>query len=844
MNGQGFAEYAIILAFVALSAMITVTILEPSLGNTFSEIARAEPIAPPSLVDYVAQSTPTPDPNAGPTNTPGGPTETPTNTPEATHTNTPTAVPIGNCGLTLEAETAVLSGLMVVNTDLDPAASGGQYIHVPEGEGDDLTGPNTNSATFNFEVTQADTYQFIGYTYADSADSNSFFVEINGSRIQWDVELGTTYGQDYFNDAFGSDPVEMNLAAGQHTIVVSLREDGTRLDKLTLACSSSGGATATPLPTSTPDNVCTTYSSTSPVSILDESTITSNITGATGNGPIFDLNVNLDLQHTYIGDLDLILTSPSGTAVTLIDRPGASGGGYGCSGNNIFATLDDSAAAPANDQCSTSAPSINGTFAPVNALSAFNGESANGSWQLQVTDNAGGDTGSLTGWSIDVCSSADGSAPPPTATPVAPTPTPTLAPGEDFILPADNLCIGSTTSQSSDAHSGTSNRACDGDRDGVYSNGSVTHTNNETNAWWEVDLGRIYVLQQIKLFNRTDCCGERLSDFYVFISDSPFTSTDLTTTLNDPTVDSFYFEGDVDALAYAFTQQSGRYIRIQLTGTNPLSLAEVEIYGSRDVPPACTTAIDMFYVIDRSGSMTNAMTGANDRMDASTTAITTVNNLLLADGNDNRVGAVSYAGSPYYTNNGLGYVGVNNVTYSVSGNIADFNATVLPSISPGGYTPTGPALNDARLALVEEWDPLRIPVIILLTDGAPNVPADELLHSAGDAANINVFDTNGDPYPLSTIATFGDSVQGTALNQGNILVDVLSSAQDLMNSLPNATIYTIGLGNAGASEFNPELLQYVADIGGGNYYLATSANDLNVALTDIYNSIPTCDGNS
>lgn len=47
----------------------------------------------------------------------------------------------------------------------------------------------------------------------------------------------------------------------------------------------------------------------------------------------------------------------------------------------------------------------------------------------------------------------------------------------------------------------------------IFSNRSVTHTNIEAKAWWQVDLGAIHEIGQVILYNRTDCCSERLANF-------------------------------------------------------------------------------------------------------------------------------------------------------------------------------------------------------------------------------------------------------------------------------------------------------------------------------------------
>lgn len=47
-----------------------------------------------------------------------------------------------------------------------------------------------------------------------------------------------------------------------------------------------------------------------------------------------------------------------------------------------------------------------GTYQPQTALSAFNGQSAVGTWTLTVTDGANIDGGSLTGWGLQLCTSS------------------------------------------------------------------------------------------------------------------------------------------------------------------------------------------------------------------------------------------------------------------------------------------------------------------------------------------------------------------------------------------------------------------------------------------------------
>jgi hypothetical protein len=128
--------------------------------------------------------------------------------------------------------------------------------------------------------------------------------------------------------------------------------------------------------------------------------------------------------------------------------------------------------------------------------------------------------------------------------------------------------------------------AVDGNTDGNFSNGSVTATNLDANAWWQVDLGASAAIGSIVIWNRTDCCGTRLSDYWVFVSDTPFLPTDTPATLQNRagTFGSHQTTVPNPSATIAVIAQ-GRYVRVQLTGTNYLSLSEVQVFGSTSAAP-------------------------------------------------------------------------------------------------------------------------------------------------------------------------------------------------------------------------------------------------------------------
>ncbi|KPI29648.1 Thermolysin [Actinobacteria bacterium OV320] len=112
----------------------------------------------------------------------------------------------------------------------------------------------------------------------------------------------------------------------------------------------------------------TSFENTADVSIPDNgAAVTSSVTvsGRTGNAPS-NLAVAVNIVHTYIGDLQVQLLAPDGTAYTLK--------AYGTGG---------------------STDNINTTYT-VNASS----EVANGVWKLRVQDNAAQDTGYINSWKV------------------------------------------------------------------------------------------------------------------------------------------------------------------------------------------------------------------------------------------------------------------------------------------------------------------------------------------------------------------------------------------------------------------------------------------------------------
>jgi subtilisin family serine protease len=114
---------------------------------------------------------------------------------------------------------------------------------------------------------------------------------------------------------------------------------------------------------------------------------------------IKDLNVQVNVLHTYDGDVKIRLISPKGVRVPLVKRRGNDGDDF------TGTVFDDQAA---SSIAAGSAP-FSGSYRPEAALSTYNGKNARGRWQLWIDDMAYGDSGWLSSWSLNVTAASTAS---------------------------------------------------------------------------------------------------------------------------------------------------------------------------------------------------------------------------------------------------------------------------------------------------------------------------------------------------------------------------------------------------------------------------------------------------
>jgi subtilisin-like proprotein convertase family protein len=119
---------------------------------------------------------------------------------------------------------------------------------------------------------------------------------------------------------------------------------------------------------------------------FDETTIT-----IPGDINTTDVNISVEIEHSWLSDLLITVLSPDGTEVELIERACTSD-------ENMEITFNDSGSIL---ECAN--PTL-GNFIPSSSLSKLIGESGNGDWTLRINDNGAEDIGTLVSWSIELCS--------------------------------------------------------------------------------------------------------------------------------------------------------------------------------------------------------------------------------------------------------------------------------------------------------------------------------------------------------------------------------------------------------------------------------------------------------
>lgn len=298
-------------------------------------------------------------------------------------------------------------------------ATGGAVIDYEEIEAVDVGAPGGNNpptinpATFAVDenspngtvvgtpmASDPDMGQTLSWSIVGGNTGNAFTINAMTGQITvatsaaLDFETTPTFSLTVRVTDNGSTPL-----SAQATITINLNNVNERPDvgnfTFTIAENSPNGTFVGTITATDPDVTGGTQTHTStdvPVPIPDVTIVTSDLVVSGRSGAITDVNVTINLNHTFDSDLDITLIAPDGTRILLSNENGGSGDNF------IDTTFDDEAATAIG---AGTAP-FTGSFRPDQLLSLLDGKNANGLWQLEIDDHVGLDSGVLNSWSLTI----------------------------------------------------------------------------------------------------------------------------------------------------------------------------------------------------------------------------------------------------------------------------------------------------------------------------------------------------------------------------------------------------------------------------------------------------------
>ncbi|XP_035678075.1 fucolectin-like [Branchiostoma floridae] len=144
-----------------------------------------------------------------------------------------------------------------------------------------------------------------------------------------------------------------------------------------------------------------------------------------------------------------------------------------------------------------------------------------------------------------------------------------------------NVALGKPAFQTSSHPQFPASLAVDGNTNTDMRAGSCTHTRDypgEDNPTWWVDLGQSYVVDRLIIFNRQDCCSERLNPFNIHIGDSDQVST------NPQCGGDHRIDVTQPSISVSCPGMRGRYVAVRLPGPSRiLTLCEVRVFTGRSL---------------------------------------------------------------------------------------------------------------------------------------------------------------------------------------------------------------------------------------------------------------------
>jgi hypothetical protein len=276
---------------------------------------------------------------------------------------------------------------------------------------------------------------------------------------------------------------------------------------------------------------------------------------------------------------------------------------------------------------------------------------------------------------------------------------------------------------------------------------------------------------------------------------------------------------------------------------------------------SCTVGLDLYYVLDLSGSMDlgygmDSQGNSITKLQAAAKAIQHTNQMIYSWNNGSRVGLLTFYGNAggtqvsSFVDQNLELLTLNDPFDPGNTHYNNFQ-NILPQLGANGTTPTAAALEVAYRRLSDSWDSNHVPVIILITDGVPTVNGDNplgppnpfdyngysgYLFNDADVQGVTVRDGMGGFRSIADVRTSGMPyvfAGGVNLFAGDPVADAMDQANDaMMFGPPGLNIHGVAIQSQFSGDiFNDGLIEYVsAGVGNGIFADSENLNELTADL--------------
>ncbi len=262
-------------------------------------------------------------------------------------------------------------------------------------------------------------------------------------------------------------------------------------------------------------------------------------------------------------------------------------------------------------------------------------------------------------------------------------------------------------------------------------------------------------------------------------------------------------------------------------------------------PVACTEGepVDVVYVLDLSESMTSDFPGADagagtSKLSAALLGLERVQDRMALRADGSRTALLTFHGQSDPAANLAGAVDVPVPLTGDMSAVSDALAAMSDtSVAPLATTPTGLALEEVIEVLATDRDPTRTTVVVLVTDGVPNIDRDGRGHHEyrlPEIQAISLLDDGGAFLPWTDIAWLGRFNGAYGTFDGEPLANAVFALDRLVAEQDDLMVYGVGIQGDGVElgSFNLDLVDYAAWVSGGMSF-APSTHDAVRAAMDV-----------